>query len=306
MILIIDGNNLAFSSNMITRLHTKEGFPTQAISGFFNSLHAFARDFAPTKVFVAWDGGKSRKRMELCPEYKANREEKTPQQEMSFEEFKLQTPLIKEALFYLGVYNCVGPGVEGDDLVAMLALSGQKLGLKVVICSSDADFLQLVSPDISVYAINGRGKSKEDRLTTIKNMAAKHGLEPGQWLDYKALLGDSSDNIKGVPGVGEKTAKKLLQTFGSIQNFITDQISEKPTKVGARERKILDYTELIERNIKMMDLTKPAGNFSTVKLLRQKPNHNALRSFFKNYELKSIYLDFNAWLHDFQSIQMEG
>lgn len=304
MILIIDGNNLAFSCNMITRLHTADGFPTQAIAGFFNSLHSYARNFTPEKIFVAWDGGKSKKRLELCPYYKANRDkEKTPAQAMAFEDFKLQTPLIKSALFFLGVYNCIGRGVEGDDLVAMLALSAEKLGQKAMIFSSDADFYQLVSPYVSVYSINARGKSQDDRLTTYENMVAKHGLRPEQWLDYKVLLGDSSDNIDGVPGVGEKTAQKLLDEFGTIENFLEDQKSESPTKVGKREKAIVDNPDVIRRNIQMMDLTAPTGDFSTVKILRQAPDHKSLRNFFKTYELKKFYLDFNSWISAFHSIK---
>jgi len=301
MIFIVDGNNLAFSSNMVMRLHTKDDFPTQAIKGFFNSLQSYAKLFCPTQIFVAWDGGKSKKRMKLCPEYKANRaKEKTQQEEMDFEEFLIQIPEIQRGVFLLGAYNCRGGGVEGDDIIAAIAKMAVKSKRNAIIFSSDADFYQLINEFISVYSVNSRVKG--ERHTTLANMAKIRGLQPHQWLEYKALLGDKSDNITGINGVGEKTALAFMKQFGTIQNFIDNQNSDSPTKVGTREKRILENKELIERNIKMMDLTNPAGDLTGVKMLRKKTNPNALKAYFKKYELKSFYLDFPTWISHFHKI----
>lgn len=301
MIFIVDGNNLAFASNMITRLHTKDNFPTQAIKGFFNFLHCYARDFGPKKIFVVWDGGKSKRRLELCPEYKANRmKEKTPQEKMAWEEFQMQVPLIKKALFDLGVYNCIGGGVEGDDIAAMLALSAERAGEQAIIFSSDADFFQLVSPLVSVHSVLTK---KKERHVTIWNMEELCGLQPTQWLEYKALLGDKSDNISGVPGVGEKTAMQVLKTFGSIEAFVDDQNSDKPTAAGKREKAILDHLGLIERNKKMMDLRNPTCTFASIKLLNKAPDYPALRAFFGKMEMSSFYLQFNSWISAFNTMR---
>ena len=301
MIFIVDGNNLAFSSNMVMRLHTKDDFPTQAIKGFFNSLQSYARLFNPTQIFVAWDGGKSKNRMEICPEYKANRaKEKTPQEQMDFEEFLIQIPEIQRGVFLLGAYNCRGWGIEGDDIIAVVAKMAVKSKKEAIIFSSDADFYQLINEYVSVYSINTLVKG--ERHTTLKNMETLRGLPPHQWLEYKALLGDKSDNIVGVNGVGEKTAMDFMKKFGNIQNFIDDQNSDSPTKVGARVKRILENKDLIERNIKMMDLNHPAGDLSGVKMLRRKTDPNALKAFFKKYELKSFYLNFPTWISHFNKI----
>lgn len=303
-IVIVDGNNLVYASNCAMRLHTSDDFPTQAIKGFFNSLRSYAKKFQPDKIFVVWDGGKSKARMELCPDYKANRDvEKTPQDQMVYEEFLMQIPLIKKAILDLGIYSCSGTGVEGDDLAGMLARMAEKLGKKAIICSSDKDFFQLVNDVISVYNIINRGK--KERLTTLENMEELHGLPPEQWLEFKAMLGDKSDNILGVNGIGEVTGINIMKRFGSIDGLALDQASETPTKIGKREQRLLENAnrELVERNIKMMDLHNPTGNFSTVKVVCQEPNFPSLREFFKEYELKSFYLEFNSWVSDFNSIR---
>lgn len=301
MIFIVDGNNLAFSSNMVCRLHTKDDFPTQAIKGFFNSLQSYAKLFNPTQIYVAWDGGKSKRRMELCPEYKANRaKEKTPQEEMDFEEFLIQVPEIQRGVFLLGAYNCRGGGVEGDDIIAAIAKMCVRSKKKAVIFSSDADFYQLINEYISVYSVNSRVKG--ERHTTLANMEETRGLSPHQWLEYKALLGDKSDNIVGINGIGEVTGQKFMKQFGSLQNFYDDQASDLPTKISKALGRILENKELVQRNIEMMDLTDPAGDLTGVKMLRKKTDPNELKAYFKKHELKSFYLDFPTWISHFHNI----
>ncbi|MBI9085481.1 MAG: hypothetical protein JEZ11_17930 [Desulfobacterales bacterium] len=305
MIGIIDGNNLAFSSNMATRLHTADDFPTQAIKGFFVSLRSYMRKFQLAKIFVVWDGGKSKRRMVICPEYKANRAvEKTPPEAMAFEEFKMQVPLIKRGLFDLGATQCVGHLVEGDDIAALLAMAAENVDTEAIIFSSDADFLQLVSNKVSVYSVTSYGK--QERHTHIGNMEKLKGLRPDQWLEYKAMLGDKSDNIAGVKGVGEKTAKTIMKTFGSLTDFknVVEGTETCPVKLGKRELSVLANLELVQRNIEMMDLRRPAMEFSAVKMFRRGvPNFSALKCLFLEYELKSLYLDFEEWISDFNCMR---
>jgi DNA polymerase-1 len=293
VILAIDGNNVAFVANAISRLSTKNGFPTQGLFGFLKSLHHFASRFKPEKIFVAWDGGRSKRRMEICPEYKENRKEKTPEQEMMFEELKMQFPVIKEAVLHLGLTSIFGWGVEGDDLIALLARKTAEMGKDIVIVSSDKDFLQLVNPQVSVYSAT----SRKVRHITHENMKEVYGLSPEQWLDFRALVGDSSDNIGGVKGVGEKTATDLLNAYGSLENFFEGAPREK--KLLKRHRAVLENAETIERNRRMMDLKTPAATFKGVSIERRGPDHSALRSMFLEYELKEFYLNFNGWVSAF-------
>ena len=302
MILLVDGNNVLSVRNHGARLSTREGFPTQAIYGFFDSLRSYVKIFKPSKVFVVWDGGHSKRRKAIFPEYKANREEKTktPQEEMLAEELKLQRPIIQEAVVPLGVTSVFGWGVEGDDLIALLVRAARKNGKPAVIVSNDKDFHQLIGPDVSIY----KTVDAKERHITNENMEAIYGLKPAQWLDYRAITGDASDNIGGVKGAGEKTARELLKEFGSIENF--RKAMEGIKKIPARRRYILENAEIIERNKALMNLTDLEADFKGVKIEYTGPDWKALKAFFIKYEFKEMFLDFFEWVSPFQSLRTVG
>lgn len=302
MILVIDGNNLAFVVNMSTRLSTKDDFPTQAIAGFFKSLTHYVTKFEPEKIFIAWDGGKSKRRMEILPVYKENRlKEKTPEQNLAFEEFKMQVPVIQKMASMLGCHHVMAPGVEGDDLVAMLVRAASNKGKEAVIVSNDGDFLQLVGPNVQWYGTTTR---KAGRHITADNMEKIHGLKPEQYLEFKCIVGDTSDSIPGVKGVGEKTAKEILQRYGSLKAFRKAVDAGEIKKLPARWRHVCENRGVIETNRLMMDLKAPAADFPAVAIIPPTNDPKSLRAEFALYEIREIHLNFNSWLSQFNCLQV--
>jgi len=302
MILLIDGTNLAFVHNSLGGLSRKDGFPTQAITGFLKSLRVYVQTFQTEKVFIAWDGGKSKKRMALHPTYKENRalEKKTPEQKMNYDELIAQLPIIKQATLDLGLYTMEGPGIEGDDLIALMAKKCNQLGQHAIIISSDSDFHQLVTPYISVYSTRNQ---KGHRHVTHENFSEVHdGLTPENYLQFKALQGDSSDDIPGVKGVGEKTAKKLLVEFGSVENW-RSAVATGTTTPSKMLQRIIDGWDQYELSKSMIDLHNPLADFATAKIYRQEPNWANVREIALQNEIHGIYVDFGSWVRPFKELR---
>lgn len=303
IVLAVDGNNQMFASNSSTWLARKsDGFATHAIIGFFRSLRYYTKEFVPDMIIVVWDGGKSKVRMELCPEYKANRivKERTPEEQLVYNALVDQTPIVKGMLGHLGAYQFQGFGIEGDDLLALVAQTTAKRKDKCVIVSNDTDFLQLIGPNIDLFRTVSVGK--KPRHITVKNMEETYGLKAEQWLDYKCLVGDSSDNIAGIPGIGEKTAKALLVEHGSIEAFCKAAPSMK--KISKRLQGLLEHPEIIERNRKMMGLQDiPTEYFQSAKIIPPNVDDSALRECFREYEWKDPWVAFNDWISPFYQLQ---
>jgi DNA polymerase I len=290
VVLIIDGNNIAYIENCSKILSNKDGFPTQAIYGFFNKLRSWVDRFAPDRVFVAWDGGRSAKRMEIHPGYKASRKEKrTPQDELHLEDFKKQVPIIKEHVLNLGCWELFGEGCEADDLIGLMARTCTANSESAVICSTDKDFLQLVSPCVSVFRpINGQ-------LVTTANMETDFGLRSSQWLDFRCIVGDDSDDIAGVKGAGEKTAKYVLKAYGSLNNFFRLA----PSKLPKRVSYILDFPDIIERNRRLMDLYHPVSDLSSASLKWSGFRTIKVYDMLFSMGIYSITGNFEDWLKPF-------
>jgi len=302
MILTIDGTNLAFVMNSIGSLSTKDGFPTQAISGFLNVLRSYIVQLEPTKVFMAWDGGSSKKRLTLHPGYKESRKKdrKSPEQKMNFEEMLAQLPIIKQTVRNLGLYNMEGAGVEGDDLIALMVKKADQLGEQTVIVSSDLDFHQLVTENVSVYSTLSK---KAFRHVTFDNFSEAHdGLKPDQFLDFKALQGDKSDDIPGVKGIGPTTAKKILLEFDSVDNWrsLVDSGEHKPNKT---QQKIITGWESYQLSKSMIDLHKPLADFSTAKIHQLEPDWPAVRAMALEYQIGKIFVDFSTWIRPFKGLR---
>ncbi len=301
MILLIDGNNLAFVATSLTPLSRSDGFPTQGIMNFFKSLRSYITNFEAKKVFIAWDGGKSKKRMALLPTYKESRkiENKTPEQKMNLEEMLVQLPIIKQTAADLGLYQIEGGGIEGDDLIALMAMKSHQMDKEAIICSSDSDFHQLVNPKISVFSIMNK---KAGRHITYDNFAKVYdGLLPLQFLDYKALQGDSGDDIPGVKGIGPKNAHDLLIKFNTAENFrkMVETGEHNPTKT---QQKIIDNWKSFEISKAMISLQHPLADFSTAKIERQEPNWAAVREMAIEYQIGSIVAGFGTWIKPFKEL----
>lgn len=202
------------------RINSK-GMDTSAIMGFMNSLFDVIKREKPDHLAVCFDKGGSQERTELFPEYKANRDE-TP------DAIRIAVPYIHQILEAMHIPSVVLEGWEADDIIGTLAKQAEKEDYKVFMVTPDKDFGQLVSENIFMYRPARMGNGIE--IWGIPEIQKRFGVErPEQVIDYLGMMGDASDNIPGLPGVGDKTAKKFLEQFGSMENLLanTDQLKGK-------------------------------------------------------------------------------
>lgn len=207
---IIDGKSVFYRGYYaMPNLSTKDGRPTGGVFGFATMAFEVIRRLKPDYVAVAWDKPKTniRRRVELYPEYKAGRKPAPP-------DFYEQVPILQELLQAFGWPLYEMDDYEADDIMGTLALQASDKGLETFLITSDMDMLQLVSPSVHVYALK-TGLSNIE-LYSPKSFEAKYGIRVDQFLDLKSLKGDSSDNIPGVPGIGEKGALDLLKQYETL------------------------------------------------------------------------------------------
>ncbi|WP_100469301.1 DNA polymerase I [Mycobacteroides abscessus] len=224
-LLLLDGNSLAFRAFYALpaeNFKTQSGLTTNAVYGFTSMLINLLRDEAPTHVAAAFDVSRKTFRSDRYPAYKATRSA-TP------DEFRGQIDITKEVLQALGITVLAEEGFEADDIIATLATQGQAEGFKVFVVTGDRDSLQLVNEDVTVLYPR-KGVSDLTRFTP-EAVVEKYGLTPSQYPDFAALRGDPSDNLPGIPGVGEKTASKWILEYGSLQELV-DKADTVRGKVG--------------------------------------------------------------------------
>jgi len=221
-LFLLDGHSLSYRAffALPTTLATSTGQVTNAVYGFTSMLIKLLGEEKPDLIGVAFDIGAPTVRLEKYAEYKAGRPEAP-------DEFRQQLGLIVEVLETLRIPVIGVEGHEADDAIATLAVRAAASGIDAVIVTADRDFFQLVQPGIRVM-FNVKGIS-EIKLYDEAAVQERFGLPPSKYLDYVALKGDPSDNIPGVPGVGEKTASKLVQDFGSVEDLLarTDELKGK-------------------------------------------------------------------------------
>lgn len=224
-LLLLDGHSLAYRAFFalpVEKFSTTTGQPTNAVYGFTAMLINVLRDEAPTHVAVAWDLSQPTFRHEAYDGYKATRNE-TPA------DFRGQVSLVHEVLDALRIPSVSAPGFEADDVIATLATQAEQQGMQVLVVTGDRDAFQLVSDDVTVL-YNSRGVSDMRRMTPAA-VEDKYGLTPVQYPDFAALRGDPSDNLPSVPGLGEKTATKLVQQYGDFDTLVA-RVDEVAGKVG--------------------------------------------------------------------------
>ncbi|MDR1649082.1 MAG: DNA polymerase I, partial [Synergistaceae bacterium] len=240
-LLIVDGHGLAFRAfYAVPPLNAPDGTPTNAILGFMNMLTKIQDGFdAPSRCAVVFDAPGPTFRHELYKEYKAQRKP-TP------EEFKIQVPLLKDLLTFMGYPVVSEPGVEADDVIASLARATAGRGGEAVIVSSDKDLFQALAPGVRMLRpVKG--------ITTLKDydeasFTEEFGFSPQSMPDYLALLGDASDNVPGVPGIGEKTALQLIREAGTLERLFESLESQKAAvgkKLAAGKDSAFQSRELI-------------------------------------------------------------
>lgn len=234
-IVLLDGNSLAYRAFFALPLLTNDsGIHTNAVYGFTMMLQNLLEEEKPTHMLVAWDAGKTTFRHKSFEEYKGGRQ-KTPS------ELSEQFPYLRKLLdaYNIGQYEL--DEYEADDIIGTLSRQGEAEGVEVVVVSGDKDLTQLAT-DQTTVRITRRGITDTETYTPAHVME-KYGIEPLQIIDMKGLMGDPSDNIPGVPGVGEKTALKLLKEYGSLEKIYQslDQITAKKLNENLTENEKIAF-----------------------------------------------------------------
>ena len=278
-IVIIDGNSLinrAFYA-MQRPMITKEGIYTQGIYGFINMLTKIMGDYEPEYMAVAFDLKAPTFRHLEYAEYKAGRKAMPP-------ELAMQMPLMKDILRAMNIEILELEGFEADDIIGTVARIGEEQGIEPLIVTGDKDALQLATEHTHVL-ITKKGVT-DFELFDHDKMVERYNLTPTQFIDLKGLMGDSSDNIPGIPGVGEKTGIALLEQFGSVENMIanTDQIA----KAGLRKK--------VEENVQLAVLSKRLATINRFvpvdvdleKLRIVEPDYSRLIELYQKLEFNSF------------------
>lgn len=278
-LLIIDGHAYAYRAfHAIRQLNSPSGAPTNAIYGFIKMLGKMRSQLNPTHLVVVWDGGLCPQRMEEHPEYKTQRPPMPG-------DLELQLSSIFAFLQASGIASFCQENVEADDWIAALA-RGLAEQMPVLIASSDKDFMQLVSPAVGLINPN----DKTERVWRSEEVKSKTGVDPGQIVDWLSLIGDSVDNIPGIPGIGPKTATDLLQQFGSIDGLYS-RLGELKTD---RLRAVLESgAEVVRRNQRLIRLKEDQPCASAGDLVLRPPHVERLRELFAEWGFKTLLAQLN-------------
>lgn len=227
--MVIDGNSILNRAFYGVRLLTNhDGLPTNAIYGFLSTLFRLQDEYTPDRTIVCFDVKEKTFRHHKFDSYKATRKGMP-------DELAAQLPVMKEVLDALGIIRCEKGGYEADDLIGTISRKAEEQGDDCLIVTGDRDSLQLVSAHTTVHLVSSKGGQDTSRDITPETFREEYGFDPIRLIDLKALMGDSSDNISGVPGVGEKTAMNLLHTFGSLDE-VYRHLDAPEIKKGLRDK----------------------------------------------------------------------
>ena len=278
LIMALDGNSLAYRAfyALPEDMANASGQVTNAVYGFTTMLLTLMRDHKPDGVVVVFDRPEPTFRHDAIPEYKAQRD-KAP------EVLIQQLGMIRELLDVLGVVWWEKAGFEGDDLIATVAEHAEKAGNDLIVVTGDRDSYQLVrDPHIRVL-YNKRGVS-DYALYNEAGILERTGVTPAQYADYAALRGDPSDNLAGIPGVGEKTAAKLINQYGDIDGVVAAAEAQTPKlKAG-----LLEHGERVKRNAEMMILRRDVPLEVDLKQLAPHPDMAGASRMFEFLEFKTM------------------
>lgn len=287
-LMLLDGNSMLFRAYYATlythRMSTSNGIPTNAVFGFIMMLKKAIDLIQPDGLLVAWDAGKKTFRHEKYEAYKGTRKPLD-------EELIVQFPIVREFLDEAGIFRYEIEGYEADDIIGSMAKSHPEL--QTTILTSDRDLLQLVDASTSVLLMK-KGISDMD-LMNVKHFKEKYQLDPMQIIDLKGLMGDSSDNIPGVSGIGEKTASKLLQQYQSVEN-VFDHIDEIKGKL---KEKLLHDKDLAFLSKELATIYTQMEFPFQLEDLKFEGMQDSVNAFFQKYEMRSL-------MNERQSVKKES
>lgn len=272
-IFLIDGQSYIYRAFYAVReLKTSQGFPTNAIFGFVNMLQRVRADYAPSHLAVIFDAPGKNFRHTLYPSYKASRLAMP-------EAMRPQIPKIKDLVRAYHIPVLELPGYEADDILATLVTRWQHEGAEIVIVSGDKDLMQLVSEHVTML-----DTMKSERIG-IEQVRAKFGVEPARVIDVQGLMGDPTDDIPGIPGIGEKTAIKLISEWHDLENLLT-HVDELPAKLGEKVRTHAELARL-SKQLATLQCDVPL-HVDLADLVGKEPNKPQLKALFTELEFRRL------------------
>ena len=276
-LFLVDGNNLAYRAffALPEELATTEGFPTNALLGFTNMLFKLLSDYRPKGVAVAWDT-RAVHRHELSEDYKSDRR---PMPDLLGEQFPYFRPIVEA----FGYRNLEFEGWEADDVIATLATRADEAGIRTCVVSTDRDAFQLVTDNV-VLMMTPRGVA-DVNVYTPDRVEARYGIRPDQVPDFIGLKGDTSDNIPGVPGIGDKTAGQLIAQYGSLEDVLehVDELSP------ARRKNITEHAEQAARSKELATMRRDLElDCDPAELVLLPPDRSELREMFRRFEFRNL------------------
>ena len=279
-VLLVDGNNILHQSfHKFEKLKSTDGKPSGAIFGFFKSLHMYIDRFQPNDVYITFDNGHSPLRDKLLPEYKEHRQNISYDRESLFAQKAVIMKILRMLrIKYLFDKNN-STGFEGDDLLAYLYFKKISKECLVTIVSSDKDFNQLLTTD-RVKIFNPR-KEEYVRQTNCESL---FGYTPYETVDYLSLVGDSSDDIPGFPGIGPVKARKFLDKWHSIAKYLELNADAKMKEVYERNKQLIDLKWFVDNH--SLDLDKVLKTYT-----RRKINYEKFREVCIEYSFNSFMTD---------------
>ncbi len=275
-IYVLDGSSYLYRAHFSTHREftSSSGLPTRAIYVLTNMMLKILREKEPEYLLVAWDAKGPTFRHELYDQYKANRPPMP-------DDLSLQVPYVRKIVEALGIPQLEIEGYEADDIMAAVARKfGNRKGIKVILITGDKDMRQLVSENVILW------DPMKDKTTDLETFKQEYGIEPFQYSDVQALSGDTSDNIPGVPGVGPKTALKLIQEYGSIENLVKNLDGFKKGKLKERLKEHKDKLPLWKK-LASLDDGIPV-DLDLEQMRRRNMDKERLLRLFKELDFESL------------------
>ena len=276
-LFLVDGNNLAYRAYFALpeELATTEGFPTNALLGFTNMLFKLLSDYRPKGVAVAWDTSPVH-RKELSPEYKI---ERRPMPDLLREQFPHLRPIVEA----FGYRNLEFEGWEADDVIATLVTRADEAGVKTCVVSTDRDAFQLCTENVCLM-MTPRGVA-DVHVYTPERVQARYGVTPEQVPDFIGLKGDTSDNIPGVPGIGDKTAGQLIAQYGSLEAVLehVDELSP------ARAKSLREHADQARASKELATMRRDLPlDVDPAALVLAPPDRSQLKEIFRRFEFRNL------------------
>jgi len=281
-LFLVDGNNLAYRAffALPEELATSDGFPTNALLGFTNMLFKLLSDYRPKGVAVAWDTRPVHRHAQAAEADVVYKEGRKPMADLLAEQFPYFRPIVEA----FGYRNLEFEGWEADDVIATLATRADRAGIKTTVVSTDRDAFQLVTEHVALM-MTPRGVS-DVHVYTPDRVEARYGIRPDQIPDFIGLKGDTSDNIPGIPGIGDKTAGQLIAQYGSLEEVIEHANELSP----ARKKNVTEHADQARLSKQLATMNRALDiDCDPASLVLDPPDRSQLREMFRKFEFRNLF-----------------